>query len=154
MKDSIFREYDIRGKVNDELVIDEVYNLTRAIAYYLMQCNPAVKRIAVGMDGRIHSPAIKKEVCRGLVDSGLDVVFIGICPTPAMYYALHTLPLDGGLMITASHNPQEYNGLKICNKTESVWGGEIQEIKRLYKSGQRIATHTKGKMNEYPIIDE
>ena len=97
---------------------------------------------------------MKKEMCRALTDSGLDVVFVGICPTPGLYFALRTLPVDGGLMITASHNPKEYNGMKICLGTESVWGEEIQEIKRLYKAGQHIATHAIGQMNEYPIVDE
>ena len=63
MKDSIFREYDIRGLVDDELVVDEVYDLARAIAYYFVQHNPDVKTIAVGMDGRTHSPIIKNELC-------------------------------------------------------------------------------------------
>jgi len=138
MKKTAFRQYDIRGIVGDELIIEEIYDLVRAIAYYFAQKNPACKRIAVGMDGRVDSAAIKQEMCRALVDSGLDVVFIGVCPSPVLYFALHTLPVDGGLMITASHNPKEYNGIKICCGTESVWGEEIQQIAQLYKEKKHI----------------
>lgn len=152
MKDSIFREYDIRGLVDDELVINEVYDLARAIAHYFMQHNPNIKTIAVGMDGRTHSPMIKNEICRGLVESGLDVVFVGICPSPALYFALHTLPVDGGLMITASHNPKEYNGIKICLGTESVWGKQIREIGAQYRAGKHIETNVRGTVTDHPII--
>lgn len=152
MKDTIFREYDIRGKVNDELIIDEVYDLARAIAFYFAQHKPDIKTIAVGMDGRTHSPAIKDELCRGLIDSGLDVVFIGMCPSPALYFSLHTLPVDGGLMVTASHNPKEYNGIKICLGTESFWGKQIKEIGTLYREKKYRKTSKRGSISNYPII--
>ncbi len=153
MKDTIFREYDIRGKVGDELIIDEVYNFTRAMAFYFKQKNPATKTIAVGMDGRIHSEAIKNEMCRGFADSGMDVIFVGTCPTPALYYALHTLPVDGGIMITASHNPKEYNGMKVCLGTESVWGKEIGRLRDLYKAGKYVDSDTIGTIKDQPIVD-
>lgn len=152
MKDTIFREYDIRGLVDDELVIDEVYDLACAIAYYFVQHNPQVKTIAVGMDGRTHSPAIKDEICRGLSDSGLNVVFIGVCPSPVLYFALHTLSVDGGLMITASHNPKEYNGIKVCLGTESLWGEQIKEIGALYRGKKHITTDQQGQITDQPLI--
>ena len=138
MRDTAFRQYDIRGIVGDELIIEEIYDLVRAIAYYFVQKNPACKTIAVGMDGRVDSAAIKQEMCRALSDSGMNVMFIGLCPSPVLYFALHTLPVDGGLMITASHNPKEYNGIKICCGTKSVWGEEIQHIARLYKEKKHV----------------
>lgn len=138
MEKVIFREYDIRGKVGSEFRIDQVYDVVRAIAYFFKQQNPSVTTVVVGMDGRTHSEQIKKEVCRALLDSGLDVVFVGICPSPVVYFALHTLPVDAGLMITASHNPKEYNGLKICLGTTSVWGQQIQEIYTLYQQKKGI----------------
>ena len=88
----------------------------------------------VGFDGRVHSQQIKEEVCRALQDSGLNVICIGLCPTPVMYFALHTLPVDAGIMITASHNGPEYNGLKINCGINSVWGEEIQEIRVRYEN--------------------
>jgi len=132
MKETIFREYDIRGIVGTELIIDEVYDLGRAMAFYLLQCNAAVKTVAVAMDGREHSPAIKKNLCRALQESGLDVVFLGICTSPMVYFATYTMPVDAAIMITASHNPKEYNGFKICLGTQSLWGSQIKEIGKLY----------------------
>ncbi len=152
MKDTIFREYDIRGKVGQDLLINQVYDLTRAIAYYVLQHNPRATTIAVGMDGRTHSPAIKDEVCRALIDSGLNVLFLGICPSPALYFALHTQSVDGGIMITASHNTKEFNGMKLCLGTESVWGKELQTIKQLYKDKKQVDTTKIGTIQDFPII--
>jgi phosphomannomutase len=153
MKDTIFREYDIRGVVNDELSLDRVYDLACAIAAYLTEKNPAVTTVALGMDGRTHSPAIKQELCRGLVDSGLSVTFLGVCTSPALYFALHTLPVQAGIMITASHNPKQYNGLKILLGTESVSGKEIAAIKDLFKARSARAVNKKGGYQEYDIIE-
>lgn len=153
MLDTIFREYDIRGKVNGEFNLDKVYDLIRSIAFYFVQENPAVKTVVLGMDGRTHSLAIKKEVCRGLTDSGLDVVFVGIVPSPVLYFALYTLEVDAGLMITASHNPKEYNGLKICLGKKSVWGVQVREIRDLFKARAFISTAHKGAVKERLIID-
>ncbi len=152
MKNTAFRQYDIRGIVGEELLIEETYDLGRAIAYYFLHKNPTCKTVAVGMDGRTHSAPIKKEVCRALVDSGMNVIFVGICPSPVLYFALHNLPVDGGLMITASHNPKEYNGIKICLGTESVWGKEIQHIAQLYKEKKYIVGNKKGSITDYPLI--
>jgi phosphomannomutase/phosphoglucomutase len=154
MVDYIFRQYDIRGKIGTELAIDEVYRLVKAIAYYFVQKNPQVKKVAVGADGRIHSPAIKEEVCRALQDSGLDVVFVGVCPSPVLYFALFNLPVDAGLMITASHNGKEYNGIKICLGKDSVWGEQIQEIKELAKKDIGLKASRNGDYQEYPLIED
>jgi len=152
MKDTIFREYDIRGKVDTEFVVEDAYNLARAIAYYFVQQQPKTKTIAVGMDGRLHSPAFKQEICRALCDSGLNVVFVGVCPSPALYFALYTLPVDGGLMITASHNPKEYNGIKMCLGKEGVWGKQIQEIRSAYKAKKYLHADAKGIERDVFII--
>ena len=153
MQDVIFREYDIRGKVNSELVIEEVAHLAHAIAYYMLQENPAVKTLAVGMDGRLHSPQIKDQLVKGLNDSGLDVVFVGVCPSPALYFALHTMQVDGGIMITASHNPKEYNGMKLCLGKEVIWGDKIRKIGQLYKEGKYTKAEKRGAYQERSIID-
>ncbi len=154
MVDHIFRQYDIRGKIGTQLAVEEIYHLTQAIAAYFIQQNPSIKKIAVGADGRIHSPAIKQEMCRALQDAGLDVLFIGTCPTPVLYFALFTLPVDAGLMITASHNGKEYNGIKICLGKESVWGVQIQEIKELVKEGVELEAEKKGSYAEYNLIED
>jgi phosphomannomutase/phosphoglucomutase len=154
MQDVIFREYDIRGKVDTELRIDQVYDLTRAIVYYFKQHKPDIKTVAIGMDGRTHSPAIKAEMSRALIDSGLDVTFVGMCTSPALYFALNTHHFDAGLMITASHNTKEYNGIKICLGTKSIWGNEIRVIRELYKEKKHIDSAAKGTYTEASIIDE
>lgn len=152
MIDLIFREYDIRGIVGTELDPAQVYDFARALSAYFKQQNPAVQKIAVGMDGRTHSPELKKELCAGLLDSGLDVVFLGVCPSPALYFALHTMPVDAGVMITASHNPKEYNGFKICLGTKCVWGGQITQIRDLFKQRTSVTTAHKGSEIDSPIV--
>lgn len=151
MQDVIFREYDIRGKVGTELIIDDAYDLACAIAYYLVGKDPHVKTVAVAMDGRTHSPAICNQVTRALQDSGLAVMFVGMCPTPALYFALRMLPVQAGIMVTASHNPAEYNGMKVCLGTTSVWGKEIQEIKNLFKARKKIISECRGAYTEQLI---
>ena len=153
MQDHIFRLYDIRGKVETELPVSQVEALTHAIAYYFKQQKPGITTIAVGADGRTHSPAIKDRVCKALLESGFDVVFVGVCPSPVLYFSLFNLPVDAGIMITASHNGPEYNGLKICLGTESVWGTELQKIKKLYKEHVKLACTTHGTYREEPVID-
>ncbi len=153
MKNVIFREYDIRGIVGQELVVKEVYNLARTIAFYLVEKNPQLKTIAVGMDGREHSPELKKELCRGLIDSGIDVVFVGLCTSPMIYFATYTLPVDGAVMITASHNPKEYNGFKVCLGKHTLSGDHIRKIGALYEEGKLIDTHNRGEYLEQPIKD-
>ena len=153
MKNTIFREYDIRGIVGTEMPIDQVYDLGRAIVYYLKQHNPAFKTIAIGMDGRTHSPAFKDALSRACSDSGIDVVFVGVCPTPALYFSLFTGDaIDGGIMITASHNGPAYNGIKLCLGTRVVWGKELQEIKKLYQEKKHILSNRTGAVTESPII--
>ncbi len=148
----IFREYDIRGKVDTELFIEQIYDLGRALVYFFKQRNPAIKTIAIGMDGRVHSPQIKDELVRAVQDSGIDVVFVGLCHSPALYFATHTQPVDAGLMVTASHNPKEYNGIKISLGKESVWGTAIQDIYRLYTDEKHIEAPIRGSYREYDIL--
>jgi phosphomannomutase len=152
MQDIIFREYDIRGKVGTELIVDEMADLSCAIAYYFLAKNPETKKVALGMDGRTHSAAIKEQIVRGLTESGLTVEFIGVCTTPVMYFAMNTTDADAGLMITASHNPKEYNGLKIMLGKEGVSGSKIQEIKTLFHEKKRIVAPAQGDYNEKPLI--
>jgi phosphomannomutase / phosphoglucomutase len=154
MKETIFREYDIRGLVDDELIIDDVYDLGLAVAFYLKQLNNNVKTVAVGMDGRESSPAIKEQMCKALIDSGMDIVFVGVCSSPMIYFTTHTMPVDAAVMVTASHNPKEYNGLKILLGTHSLWGAQIKELGKLYFAKKRITSATKGTYREHLIKDD
>ncbi len=154
MVDHIFREYDIRGKVGSELLTDQMYLLTQAIAAFFIQKNPAIKTVAVGMDGRLHSPTLKHEVVRALQDSGINVVFLGICPTPTLYFSQFAMHVDAGIMITASHNPAEYNGLKIVLNKESVWGKDLATIRQLYKQGVEHIPSRQGTYHEIDGVDQ
>jgi phosphomannomutase/phosphoglucomutase len=154
MHDSIFRKYDLRGKVDSELPLDEIYNLTHAIvAYYRSQCS-TLTTVALGADGRTHSPAIKERVIAGLQDAGISVIDIGMCPTPVLYAALHTLNVQGGIMITASHNGPAYNGFKLCLGTSTIWGEQIIAIKNLFQQKIQVSNAVRGTYTTYPMITD
>lgn len=129
MKKNIFREYDIRGIVGSELPLEESYNLGLAIVSYLKATNPDMRSIIVGRDGRSHSAPLTDGITKAILDSGVDVIDIGLTPTPALYFAIQRLQNPYGLTITASHNPKEYNGVKIWG----VWGEHIQQIREMYE---------------------
>jgi phosphomannomutase/phosphoglucomutase len=131
MNQSIFREYDIRGIINVEWTVEEAYDIGRGIFSYMLYNNPSTYRVAIGMDGRVHSQGIKEKLMQAAHDSGLDVLDVGLCPTPVLYSVLHTTEVTSGLMITASHNPGEYNGIKICANKKIIWGQEIKKIATL-----------------------
>ncbi|MCK5632222.1 phosphomannomutase/phosphoglucomutase [bacterium] len=152
MIDTIFRTYDIRGKVGTEIIVDQAYDLGKAIVFYFVQKNPNVKTIAVGMDGRIHSPEIKEQICKAILDSGLNVFFVGVCPSPVLYFTLHNESVDAGIMITASHNPGEYNGFKISLGKDGVWGEQIQEIKNLFYQKKHLVSTKKGTYTEKKMV--
>ena len=154
MQDTIFREYDIRGKVGSEFDINQTYDLTRAIACYLKEQDPSIEAIAVAMDGRLSSPLIKDFMIQALRDGGLNVFFIGVCPSPVLYFSLYQLPVQAGLMITASHNPKEYNGIKISLGTKTVWGQQIKEIGNYYRTKKFLPMVNKGWIKEYFLHDD
>ena len=133
MKPHIFREYDIRGMFPEELNKDTAHPLGLAIGTYF-QMNGA-KRISVGRDCRLSSPDLSTWLIQGLGESGVDVVDLGMVPTPLLYFSLHHLTVDGGIQITGSHNPPEFNGIKICLDKMSIYGEEIQKIRRIAESG-------------------
>lgn len=128
MKANIFREYDIRGIVGDEFKIEEAYDLGKAIATYMRTLNPGQPTFIIGRDGRTHSENIYQEMANALLDLGFDVYDVGVCPTPALYFAVQYLNVPNAFIITASHNPQEYNGVKIWD----LYGPHIQSIKNIF----------------------
>ncbi len=133
MNPNIFREYDIRGRVPEDLNNDTVHKLGLAIGTYFYK--NGVSRVALGMDCRESSPPFKEILCQALNGSGIDVIDVGMIPTPVLYFTLFHLNLDGGLQITASHNPPEYNGLKVCLGKTTIYGDEIKEIYRIGEKG-------------------
>ncbi len=127
MNTNIFREYDIRGIVGEHLTNETVAILAKAIGTYFVE--NGAKRIAVGFDARKSSPVFRDLLVQGFNDCGLDCVDIGRVPTPCLYFTVFTRNVDGGVMITGSHNPPNHNGFKICLGKSSVFGSQIQEIK-------------------------
>src|SRR5438270_11122548 len=123
---TILREYDIRGIVGSTLKEDDAYALGRSFA--ALARDEGARRIAGGRDGRTHSGVLEAALIRGLNDSGADVMLIGMGPSPMLYFATHYLDVDGGIQVTGSHNPAQYNGFKLLLKGRSVYGAEIQAL--------------------------
>ncbi len=129
----IFREYDIRGIVGKDLTPNVVKLLGLGIGTFFS--NRGAKKITLGRDGRLSSPDIRKNLSKGLGRAGISIVDIGIVPSPLSYYSTHTMEVDGSVMITGSHNPADYNGFKVTLGTDSVYGDQIQEIRKIIESG-------------------
>jgi len=130
---TILREYDIRGIVGDTLTEADAYALGRTYAAFAR--DEGARRIAVGRDGRTHSGMLEAALIRGLNEGGIDAVQIGMGPSPMLYFATHYLDVDGGVQVTGSHNPADYNGFKLLLNGRSVFGEEIQGIGRRAAAG-------------------
>lgn len=127
------REYDIRGIVGKTLGPADAYAIGRGFATHVRRAGGT--RVAVGWDGRVSSEALRDELVRGLTESGVDVVRTGLGPTPMLYYAEATLEVDGGVQITGSHNPADYNGFKMVLAHKPFFGEAIQSIGRMAEEG-------------------
>src|SRR3954452_10369001 len=130
---SILREYDIRGIVGSTLTEADAYAVGRSFA--ALALDEGARRIAVGRDGRTHSGMLEAALVRGLTEGGVDAVLTGMGPSPMLYFATHYLNVDGGIQVTGSHNPADYNGFKLLLNGRSVFGQEIQEIGRRSAAG-------------------
>ncbi|HEU0224015.1 MAG TPA: phosphomannomutase CpsG [Steroidobacteraceae bacterium] len=144
-----FKAYDVRGRVPEELNPDSVYRIARAYAQWLMP-----KRVAVGRDIRHSSVELSQALIRGLNDSGVDVVDIGLCGTECVYFATFSLKLDGGVMVTASHNPPEYNGLKFVREDSRPISGDtgLQDIRALAEAGIFEPSPRRGNIVPFEIM--
>jgi phosphomannomutase len=123
---TILREYDIRGIVGDTLTEADAYALGRSFAALARE--EGARRIAVGRDGRTHSGMLEAALVRGLTEGGIDAVLIGQGPSPMLYFSTYQLDVDGGIQVTGSHNPADYNGFKMLLKGRSMFGQEIQAL--------------------------
>jgi phosphomannomutase/phosphoglucomutase len=146
----LFREYDLRGIVGSELTEELAVRFGRAYSTYVT--TRGVKTISLGRDGRLSSPALHKALLEGLLAGGVDVIDIGICPSPLVYFSLFTLPVGGGIMITGSHNAAEYNGFKVCIGKTAIHGEEIQNLRRVMEEGKFVSGA--GRVSEHPIISD
>jgi phosphomannomutase len=147
---TILREYDVRGIVGDTLGEADARALGRAFAAIVTE--KGGKRVAVGRDGRLSSPSLEAALVEGLTGGGVDVVRIGLGPTPMLYFAVSTLDVDGGIMVTGSHNPANYNGFKLMLGKKSFFGQDIQRLGRLAAEVPRPAARA-GQVTEKAITD-
>ncbi len=129
MNPEIFREYDIRGIAGKDMAEDDVLIIGKAVGTYLKQRGHT--KLNVGRDCRITSDRYAEKIIEGLLSTGCDVVDIGTCSTPVFYFSIQHLKRQGGAMVTASHNPPEYNGFKLCIDLDSIHGEEIQALRRI-----------------------
>ncbi|HEU5262660.1 MAG TPA: phosphomannomutase/phosphoglucomutase [Gemmatimonadales bacterium] len=128
---AIFREYDIRGTVDDQLTAEAARAIGQAVATLAWARLNRAPRLAVGRDNRPSGPALAEGVLSGIEAVGGHGVNVGELPTPALYFATHVLNVDGGVQVTGSHNPPEFNGFKLVLSGEAIHGPEIQELRRL-----------------------
>ena len=128
-----FKAYDLRGRIPNELNDEVAYRVARGYAQFLKP-----KRIVVGRDIRLSSSSLTEAVCRGLSDSGVDVYDIGVCGTEGVYFATFDGGYDGGIMITASHNPPDYNGMKFVRDGSKPISGDngLTEIRAFAERGE------------------
>ncbi len=146
----IFRAYDIRGVVDEQLTSDVVYAVGRAFAAEAKLKQQT--QVIVGYDARPSSPAFKQALCNGLMQGGMDVIDIGLVPTPGLYYATNKLSTNSGIMITGSHNPSNYNGIKMVLAGKTI---NTDAIDRLY---QRVIdedfTEGEGSYAQAEVLDD
>jgi len=152
MNPRVFREYDIRGNGDADFPDDFVADLGRAVGAYF--ADRGARRITLGRDCRLTSPRIHGTMKRELLASGLDVIDVGIVHTPALYFSVFHLETDGGVMITASHNPAEDNGFKIVAGRTTIYGAEIQKLReRIEKRAFRTGAAA-GKAADHDILKD
>jgi phosphomannomutase/phosphoglucomutase len=146
----IFRTYDIRGVVGRTLTPEIVFQIGKALGTLgLERKAPA---FAVGRDGRLSGPELSDALIRGLLESGADAIDIGMAPTPVVYFAAHHLKCGSCVAITGSHNPPDYNGLKIVIGGDTLYGDDIQRVRQLIEKGFPQKT-TKGKRSAASVLD-
>jgi phosphomannomutase / phosphoglucomutase len=148
LKPTIFREYDIRGVADTELLSPDIVDLGRGLGTLLQR--KSGRSITLGRDCRLSSPRLRDALLEGLVDSGCEVTDIGVVPTPLLYFSAVHLEADGGVMITGSHNPSEFNGFKTVCGTGTLHGETIQEVRRIIE--KRDFLHGHGSHDDMDVI--
>ncbi len=145
-----FKAYDIRGKLGDELNIEIAYRIGRATAQYLK-----ATRIAVGGDVRLTSEGLKQALANGILDAGCDVIDLGVTGTEETYFAAFTLDIDGAIEVTASHNPMDYNGMKLVGRDACPISGDsgLNNIRALAEKGDFSVSLRRGTLSKKSILD-
>ncbi|MBF0444560.1 MAG: phosphomannomutase/phosphoglucomutase [Magnetococcales bacterium] len=150
----MFREYDIRGIAGKDLTEDLLVDFGRVFAAHL-QAKTGQKNlsVAIARDGRVSSPGLAKSLASGLCQGGVEVIDIGLAPTPTLYFATHHFSTDAGIMLTGSHNPPDYNGIKMVRGNSPVYGAEIQALKDGLLKGVPPLAAKLGEVRQESIID-
>jgi len=148
---NIFREYDIRGVADRDLSDELAEGIGRGLGAMLSDGKP--KRLAVGRDCRLSSARLHAALLRGLSKAGVDVVDIGVGPTPMLYFAVHHLDTDGGVMITGSHNPGDENGFKMMRGKASFFGADIQKLRERIVAKDFGRAQSTGKLETFDVQD-
>jgi len=143
----ILRESDIRGIVGEDLKVEDAYFIGRSFGSIVRLCGGDT--IAVGYDGRLSSPELATALMQGLKQCGLRVHDIGLGPSPMLYYAVHAYTLHGGIMVTGSHNPGNYNGFKMMLGNKSFFGSDIQKLKKIAAKGEFL--NGDGRIIDHPV---
>jgi phosphomannomutase/phosphoglucomutase len=147
----IFREYDIRGVYNQQFDVEFAYLLGRAFSTYVYsKTNKKNLRFSIGYDARQSSVAIVENLSRGMKEGGAEVLILGLVTTPVCYFSTFELDLDGAIMVTGSHNPPEYNGFKVSLGKTTIFGEEIQNLKKILESKNFISGE--GKVKNHDIF--
>ena len=150
---NIFREYDIRGNAEKELTDETAKLIGKAYAAWLIRSD-IKSGITVGGDARLSTPRIKAALISGILESGLDVIDIGLVTTPILYWSLIKFNFSGGVMITGSHNPPDMNGIKLCFEKGTLWGQDIKNIGLIAESGNFEKAAKTGKLSHADINEE
>jgi phosphomannomutase / phosphoglucomutase len=133
MHKGIFREYDVRGVFGRDFDLGDVERIGQGLGTRVRRNGG--RSAAVGRDCRLSSPDIREALIQGILKTGVHVIDLGICPTPLVYFSLRTLDVQGGVIVTASHNPPEYNGFKVCLGHDTIFGDDIQAFRELIERG-------------------
>ncbi len=149
MNPQVFREYDIRGVVETDFDDDFVVDLGRAYATILLEAGKHT--ITLGRDCRLSSDALRDLLIEGLLPSGINVVDVGVVPTPLLYFSVLHWGMEGGAMITGSHNAAEYNGFKLGVGPTTIFGEEIQRVRKIIEARAFKNTGTRGKLSARPV---
>ncbi|MBX3500075.1 MAG: phosphomannomutase/phosphoglucomutase [Alphaproteobacteria bacterium] len=144
---TILREYDIRGIVGQTLKPADAQAIGRTFGTMVRRAGG--RTVALGYDGRLSSPSLQEACVAGLREAGIDVLRIGMCATPMLYFAVYELDADGGIMITGSHNPPDYNGFKMMFGKKPFYGADIQKLGAMSKAGD-VETGA-GSLSERPV---
>jgi len=148
----IFREYDIRGIAETELTEDFVRLIGHAYGTWLM--DRGIRKATLGGDARLSTKRIKAAAAAGMMEAGINVTDIGFVSTPTFYWSMYRFDADGGIMVTGSHNPKEFNGLKVAYDKATLWGDDIQEILRIIKEDRMKTAENSGSLSFSNINEE